>query len=134
MTELQQAINAISDQQKSLKETHPAFCVGEQLKDIIATTPGAAELVLQDLKAKGMGLVDCEKQIEAYARANKEGNRGCCPPTESDRIIRKFYGLPTAQKKEYIVLGVDLAQGPDFSPPTAPAPQKPKRVNFADFL
>lgn len=91
--EIERAVTAIEDQQAKLDKCHPAHMVGEQLKDIIKSTPGAAELVLQDLAQKGMALADCEKKIDAFAYAHKHGNKGGCPPDEAEKIIRKFYGI-----------------------------------------
>lgn len=99
MTALEKAIAAIESQQKKLAKDCPAFYVGEQLKDIIRTTPRAAEIVLEDLAMKGMGVADCEKKIADYAKAHKSGNCGCCPPQVADRIIRDFYGLPATTVK-----------------------------------
>jgi hypothetical protein len=87
------AIEAIEAQQAKLDKYHPAHMVGEQLKDIVRTTPSAAELVSVDLTQSGMGLTDCEKKIEAFAHSHKVGNHGCCPPDEAEKIIREFYGI-----------------------------------------
>ena len=104
MTDLEKAIEAIEKQQGKLKKFSMAHTVGEQLKDILRDQPTAAGIVLQDLANAGMGIVDCEKKIAAYAREHREGNGGCCPPQEADRIIREFYGIPAR-----VVIGVDLA-------------------------
>ena len=90
------AIEMIEQQQSKLQDTEPAWMVGEQLKDICRQDPGCAELVEKDLSVKGMGLVDCEKQIKAWADKHKK--KGCCcvSPKVAESIIRKFYGLPKA--------------------------------------
>ena len=74
--------------------------VGEQLKDICRREPGCAELVEKDLDVKGMGIKDCEKQINAWADKNKKGNSCGVPPNVAEGIIRKFYGLPEAGEKK----------------------------------
>lgn len=128
MTDLEKAIEAIEKQQGKLKKFSMAHTVGEQLKDILRDQPTAAGIVLQDLANAGMGITDCEKKIAAYAREHREGNGGCCPPQEADRIIREFYGIPAR-----VVIGVDLANGPDFTAEVKPAP-KPKKFNLANYL
>ena len=128
MTDLEKAIEAIEKQQGKLKKFSMAHTVGEQLKDILRDQPTAAGIVLQDLANAGMEITDCEKKIAAYAREHREGNGGCCPPQEADRIIREFYGIPAR-----VVIGVDLANGPDFTAMVKPA-QKPKKINLAKYL
>ena len=129
MTDLEKAIEAIEKQQGKLKKFSMAHTVGEQLKDILRDQPTAAGIVLQDLANAGMGIVDCEKKIAAYAKEHREGNGGCCPPLEADRIIREFYGIPASGYWR----GVDLANGPDFTAEVKLAP-KPKKINLASFL
>lgn len=128
MTDLEKAIEAIEKQQDKLKKFSMANTVGEQLKDILRDQPTAAGIVLQDLANAGMEITDCEKKIAAYAREHREGNGGCCPPREADRIIREFYGIPAR-----VVIGVDLANGPDFTAYAKPV-QKRKTINLADYL
>lgn len=128
MTDLEKAIEAIEKQQGKLKKFSMAHTVGEQLKDILRDQPTAAGIVLQDLANTGMEITDCEKKIAAYAREHREGNGGCCPPQEADRIIREFYGIPAR-----VVIGVDLTNGPDFTAEVKPAP-KPKKFNLANYL
>ena len=125
MTDLENAIEAITQQQGKLQKNSTPFFVGEQLKDILRGTPSAAGIVLQDLKTAGMGIADCEKKIADFASKHRTGSTGCCPPMEADRILREFYGIPFA--------GVDLANGPDWTANAKPA-QKQKKVNLADFL
>lgn len=125
MTDLENAIEAITQQQNKLQKNSAPFFVGEQLKDILRGTPSAAGIVLQDLKTAGMGIEDCEKKIADFASKHRTGSTGCCPPMEADRIIRKFYGIP--------FVGVDLANGPDWTT-NAKQTQKQKKVNLADFL
>lgn len=88
----------IEAQQKGKKNT-PAWMVGEQLKDICAADPHCAELVAQDLENKDMSLEKAAAKIKAYAdelHKKQKGNCVCVPPNEAERIIREFYGLPSA--------------------------------------
>ena len=125
MTDLENAIDAITQQQNKLQKNSAPFFVGEQLKDILRGTPSAAGIVLQDMKTAGMGIADCEKKIADFASKHRAGSTGCCPPMEADRIIREFYGIH--------FVGIDLANGPDWTANAKPA-QKQKKVNLADFL
>lgn len=76
------------------KEHTPVWMVGEQLKDMLRAEPHLAEIVGQDLEVKEMSIAHCEKKIKAYADAHKSGNFSCVIPSEAERIIREFYGLP----------------------------------------
>ena len=49
----EKAIEKIYGQQNGIEDT-AAYCVGEQLKDIIRTTPESEELVFKDLRSKIM--------------------------------------------------------------------------------
>lgn len=94
-------IEKISAQQKG-KEDTALFMVGEQLKDICRDTPGAAELVLQDLDVPEMSLEKCEAKIKAYADELHDKNKGgciCISPSTAEKIIRKFYGIGEKQEK-----------------------------------
>lgn len=90
----------ITAQQEKLDKFSPAFCVGEQLREIVESNPTAAEIVADDLEQPGMALADCEKKIAEFAHAHKSGNCGCCPPNEAEKIICQFYGInqPHAQR------------------------------------
>lgn len=89
---LELAINRICAQQP--QERTAVWMVGEQLKDMLRADPSLAELVAQDLDVPEMSLVSCEKRIKAYADAHKKGGFSCVIPSEAERIIREFYGLP----------------------------------------
>lgn len=128
MTDLQKAIEEIRKQIEKLDPRKKVWCVGMQLIDILNETPTAAAIVLEDFKNPGMKVEDCEKKIEAFAKENRDGNVGFCPPLEADRIIREFYGIPAR-----VVIGIDLANGPDFTAMVKPA-QKPKKINLAKYL
>lgn len=95
----EKVIEKICSQQKGIKDT-AAYCVGEQLKDIVRTTPGAAELVFKDLNVEEMSIVECEKKIRARADEKHKKNGGSCAfvtPIEADGIIRNFYGIPEVE-------------------------------------
>lgn len=84
----ERCVDLIAQQQKG-HERGPVFWLGEQLRDICRMTPGAAELVANDLERKGMGLVDCEKKLAELAQKN----RGQIGAEDADGVIREFYGL-----------------------------------------
>ena len=90
---IENAIQIITDQQKTVKPRSAQWMVGEQLKDICRNEPASAELICQDLQVAAMSIVEAEKKIKAYADAHKTGNFACVTPAEADRILREFYGL-----------------------------------------
>ena len=126
--EIEKVMEQISAQQKPLKEGSAAWCVGEQLKDIVQTTPGAAELVSQDLEASSMGIVDCEKKIAAFAKAHINGNCGFCGPADADRIIREFYGIPAGEITE------ESTPAEQITPSTEKQSSRRQRKSLADFM
>lgn len=89
---LSNAIAKITAQQP--EERTPVWMVGEQLKDMLRAEPNLAEIVAQDLEVKEMSLAECEKKIKTFADAHKTGQFSCVIPSEAERIIREFYGLP----------------------------------------
>ena len=129
MTDLEKALEAIEKQQGKLKKFSMAHTVGEQLKDILRDQPTAAGIVLQDLANAGMGIVDCEKKIAAYASKHREGSAGCCPPQEADRIIREFYGIPARPDPVRLTFTSGPALAAQVQKET-----KPKKINLASFL
>ena len=99
MNEFQeQAIAAIEAQQAKVKDRSPQWMVGEQLKDICRREPRSAELLVQDLQVKEMGIVEAEKKIKAFADGHKSGNFACVTPAEADHILREFYGLTPSEE------------------------------------
>lgn len=96
MNILDAAIGKITAQQP--REHTAVWMVGEQLKYILRAEPHLAELVAQDLDMPEMALDACERKIKAFADANKpKGSKCFCViPSEAERIIREFYGLPEA--------------------------------------
>lgn len=90
------ALEKITAQQP--RERTPVWMVGEQLKDILRAAPSLAELVVQDLDVKEMSISECEKRLKAFADQHKTGSFSCVIPSEAERIIREFYGLPQASE------------------------------------
>lgn len=120
--EVQEILQKIEQQQKPLKAGSAPWCVGEQLKDIVRTAASAvAEIIGTDLDCAGMGIVDCEKKIADFAKANKQGYTGFCGPQDADRIVREFYGVASDQS------GTLTLSDPDLS-------AKRKAVSIVDFL
>nr|DAP60155.1 MAG TPA: hypothetical protein [Caudoviricetes sp.] len=72
----------------------PVWMCGEQLLEMIAAEEDATKLVLDDLTHGGMSLEKCEKKIRKFAREHD----GCCTGMEGEMIIRKYFGLPDAQR------------------------------------
>lgn len=95
---LQTALDKITAQQP--KERTPVWIVGEQLKDMLRAEPHLADIVAQDLDVKEMALAECEKKIKAFADKHKTGGFSCVIPSEAERIIREFYGLPARGEPE----------------------------------
>lgn len=92
MSILETALEKITAQQP--KERTAVWMVGEQLKDMLRMEPRLAEIVAQDLDVKEMSLAACEKKIKEFADKHKTGSFACVIPSEAERIIREFYGLP----------------------------------------
>ena len=97
MSFLTEAIKKITAHQP--KQRTAVWIVGEQLKDMLRAEPELAEIVMQDLDVEAMSLANCEKKIKAFADKNKTGNFACVIPSEAERIIREFYGLPAKGEK-----------------------------------
>ena len=121
MNDLQKALSLIEAQQKKAGAGTPAWCVGQQLADILNGQPAAAKIVAEDLGTTGMGIVDCEKKIAEFASKNRTGNVGFCGPADADRIIREFYGIP---KLETVTAKTQAA----------PAEHRRKAIRLEDFL
>lgn len=96
-----------------------------QLANIVRSTPGAGELVLQDLQGDGMGVVDCEKKISDFARKHQG-----ILPEEADKIIREFYGLPEGGP----AVGTPALSVEPAPQPKPAAQQSGNFVNLADLL
>lgn len=111
MTDLQlKAIEMIEAQQKKLHEGEAAWVVGEQLKELCCAETFSAELLVVDLTAEGMGIVDAEKKIKAHADKNRKGNFAYVSPQKAEEILREFYGLPSAAQKNEACFTASRAQ------------------------
>lgn len=85
----------IESQQANLKDTEPAWLVGEQLKDICRNDPSCESIVAEDLENEAMSLEKAAAALKKYADENRGKSRSfCITPKVADQIIRKFYGLP----------------------------------------
>lgn len=118
MSILEKALLAIEAQQP--KQRNAVWMVGEQLKDMLRAEPELAEIVEQDLSVAAMSLAECEKKIKAYADKHKTGNFACVIPSEAERIIREFYGLPARGESQTAV-------------PAAPEPVPPVSDGLIDL-
>lgn len=110
----QLVIDKLREQQSRVSEHSAAWMVAEQLMEICRREPGSAELIAQDLDNPEMDIAHAEKQIKAYADANRNGAKCfCVSPVQAEEILRKFYGLHTSTGGEVfsapIGLGLDLA-------------------------
>ena len=87
----------IEAQQAKLKETEPAWMVGEQLKDICHSDLHCADIVAEDLESEAMSLEKAAAALKKYSDDNHGKARCfCITPKVADQILRKFYGLPEA--------------------------------------
>ena len=87
----------IEAQQAKLKNTEPAWMVGEQLKDICRADPHCADIVEEDLESESMSLEKAAAALKKYSDDNHGKARCfCITPKVADSILRKFYGLPEA--------------------------------------
>lgn len=107
----------IESQQKGHEGT-VGWCVGKTLKEICAADPDCARIVAEDLENPSMSIHECAKKNKANAdenfnklcaenRKNNVKTRVECvdvPPEEEERIIREFYGLPAAEKKNAVLM------------------------------
>ncbi len=107
------ALMEIERQRRQYDEYSPVNQCGRQLIEILKELPErASEVVLADLRGKGMTLEDCEKKINAWADAHKKGNKVCVPPNVADGIIRELYGIAEIGREppKPAGLAVDLSQ------------------------
>lgn len=116
----------IEAQQKGHEGT-TVFTAGEHLKMICRADPACEQIVAEDLQQKGMGIVECEKQIAALADEieKKTKNKGKSLRVGVDffaaeKIIRQFYGLPEVGEKA--------------APVAAPMEQEPDLLDLGDLL
>ena len=119
----EQAVAKLKEQQAKVKDRSPQWMVAEQLMDICRWEPESAELIAQDLD-NGLNITEAEKKIKAFADKHKTGNFACVTPMETDRILREYFGLPKAGKREHIVVQFPgkKKQKPVPAPEPVPAP------------
>ena len=86
----------IIEAQRKGQENTAVWMVGEQLLDIAKQEPACIELLKADLAVEAMSIAEAEKQIKNYAAKHRKGNFAVVPPNVAEEILRKFYGLPTA--------------------------------------
>ena len=85
----------IEAQQAKLKESDPAWMVGEQLKDICGSDPHCADIVAEDLESEAMSLEKAAAALKKYSDDNHGKARCfCITPKVAEKVLRKFYGLP----------------------------------------
>lgn len=94
------AIEKLRAQQAAVKERSAPWMVAEQLMDLCRREPDCAELIDRDLDNPQMGIVEAERKIKAFADQHKTGSFSCVTPGEAERILRDFYGLPSADAPE----------------------------------
>lgn len=122
MDYISKAIEMINRQQEGKAKYSPVYQVGEQLKDIAKTIPGAAEILTNDLTVPEMSIAEAEKKIKARAdEIHKEikGSGACVPPDEAHKILCEFYGIPIEPNSETFT--------------NLPNKDK-KHINLADFM
>ncbi|MBQ9721563.1 MAG: hypothetical protein IJV64_12845 [Oscillospiraceae bacterium] len=112
-------------QQAKTQMRSAQWMVAEQLMDICRKDPRCAELLDKDLDAPEMSIIMAEKQIKAFADSHKSGSFACVTPAESDRILRKFYGLPEAPGN---------LEKPENKPEASPAGSPLAGLDLESFL
>lgn len=94
---LNKLIKKICEQQKGKNDSSPAYCVGEQIKEICERQPRYAEIVLTDLELPEMSIDKVADKLQEYADKNhKKPGAFCITPKIAEGIIRKFYGIEEA--------------------------------------
>lgn len=132
----------IKAQMEKVDEYSPAYTVGLQLMDILEELPGAAsEVVLADLRGKGMTIEDCEKRIKAKADEihKKRGGHVAIGPHAADKIIREFYGIAEfesqiARPDPRLDAAPEPEAEPAVEPEKEPKPAKGLAIRLEDFF
>lgn len=126
MTDTQRnAIEKLKAQQEKQEKFSPAWGVAEQLMDICLAEPASADLINTDLDNPDMSIVRAEQKIKKFAdelHKKSNGQSVFVPASESDRILREFYGLPAR------------AENPNPGADPNPAPDEEKPLDLMDFL
>lgn len=102
-------VEMIEEQQKQLGRCM-ASGVGEQLKDMCIQDRRIAALVEKDMESPGMGIVEAEKKIAAFAKKNQ----GFATGQEVEHILREFYGLGEADTDQTSHTEPDVLSLTDF--------------------
>lgn len=132
----------IKAQMEKVDEYSPVYTLGMQLMDILAALPEAAsEVVLADLRGKGMTIADCEKKIKAKADEihKKRGGHVSIGPHVADKIIREFYGIaefkPQAGRpQESLRVSPEPKAEPAVEPEKEQKPAKGLAIRLEDFF
>lgn len=109
---------AIEEQIAKEYEYSPVRGCAAQLIDIVAGSEEDAKLVCEDFENK-LTVKGCEAKIKAWVDKNHKGNSGWCPHHIAEGIIRKYFGLGSAEAVS--------ANKPAEKP-------KQKVISFADAL
>ena len=98
--EFEKLVEIITEQQKGHKN-EDIFGIGEQLKDMAEGNAKITDLLINDLTTDGMKLQDAAKMFKKHADSIR-GKKSvvCITPKVADELLRKFYGLPSAQETE----------------------------------
>ena len=113
---------AIKEQLEGVGKNSPLYQCGCQLAEIVGSSEGLAELVLEDFANK-RDVKGCEAEIKKFAKSHG----GACSADKAAEIICQYFGLPQPPAR------------PDPLDTDAPAPaQQPVRthnmVTLADIL
>lgn len=89
--------------QQSGKVNTPAFVIGLHLIDMMKQDGRIASILEEDLQNPEMSLERCAQKLKDAADARHRETKSstiCITPTEAEKIIRKFYGLPDPEKEQ----------------------------------
>lgn len=112
----EQLLKLIREQQGE-DECTPVFMIGEQLLEMAEGNAHITELLVADLQTDGMTLKDAAAGFKKYADKNRKGkSQFCITPKVADKLLREFYGLPSAEER------------------TAPEQHSESFVDLADFI
>ena len=107
------SIDKIRDEMAKYHDNPEICAVGDIVTRLLQADPAAETAVA----AEGKTLHGAYQAMLNHARANKKGGSYCMPPDEAERIIRAYFGIPTAPNTDAVPVGVLSA--------TALAPRPP---------